>query len=117
MLYKFLSICLAQQKLIYILQHSRGFLAYHQVSSYVLWAKRLGIYFSRFDFLHFCLQFSLVATKFNHELREQKIRESLSQQPADEINFLSSIARWKWGENMIVHKRTCFSFAAMKFLQ
>ena len=45
MLYKFLSICLAQQKLIYILQHSRGFLAYHQVSSYVLWAKRLGIIF------------------------------------------------------------------------
>lgn len=31
------------------------------------WAKRLGIYFSRFDFLHFCLQFSLDATKVNHE--------------------------------------------------
>lgn len=29
------SICLAQEKLIHILQHSRGFLAYHQVSSYV----------------------------------------------------------------------------------
>ena len=72
MLYKFLSICLAQHKLIYILQHSRGFLAYHQVSSYVSClsrSERSGweFYFSRFDFLHFCLQFSLVATKFNNE--------------------------------------------------
>ena len=35
----------------------------------VMYFERSGweFYFSRFDFLHFCLQFSLVATKFNHE--------------------------------------------------
>lgn len=53
MLYKFLSIRLAQQKLIYILQHSRGFLAYHQVLSEAAGNLFFSIWFPSFLFAIF----------------------------------------------------------------